>query len=169
MLMGLGRDDVKKKGRSSWSMANGSHLSQSVGDLPLIFQSQGNGTIRRNNWKHDFIKFRHLKLTLPFYYFVSIILDKPENTQLTVNAANTSSVPFGSKITFVCTSNSHPVVHEYILYRFQELLGYSRTGIFSFNINKTGLYSCIPFNVVGSGERAALTVVVDGRSLCLLR
>jgi len=87
---------------------------------------------------------------------------KPENTQLVANAANTNLVPFGSKVTFTCTSDSHPVVHEYKFYRFQELLGYSKTGIFHLNVNKTGLYSCIPFNVVGSGVRAAVTIVVDG-------
>lgn len=96
---------------------------------------------------------------------MTFISDKPENTQLVANAANTNLVPFGSKVTFTCTSDSHPVVHEYKFYRFQELLGYSKTGIFHLNVNKTGLYSCIPFNVVGSGVRAAVTIVVDGEFL----
>lgn len=95
-------------------------------------------------------------------------LDKPENTKLVVNRANPTAVPFGSKIIFTCTSNSHPDVQGYRFYRDQELLGTSTTDIFQLTIGHSGLYSCIPFNDVGDGGKAAIAITVDGRSkVCL--
>ena len=74
-----------------------------------------------------------------------------------------SPVPFGSKITFTCTSSSHPKVLEYRFYLHRERLGYSTTGVFQHEIRKSGSYSCVPFNDAGKGEKATVVIHVDGK------
>ncbi|XP_068758738.1 fibronectin type III domain-containing protein-like isoform X1 [Montipora capricornis] len=87
---------------------------------------------------------------------------KPENTQLSVDANNISAVLYNGQVRLTCTSHSHPAINAYRFYRFQELLGQSTTGIFDLIARDSGLYSCIPSNDAGPGEKAQVTLVVDG-------
>ena len=82
---------------------------------------------------------------------------------MSFSGPNISAVPFGSEITFNCTSHARPDVQEYSFYKEQETLGSSETGVFLFVIEEPGSYSCVPVNSVGKGEEAAISIGVDGR------
>lgn len=99
---------------------------------------------------------------LLYYLLFSFFSDKPENTQFLADVTSLSSVPFGSTITFTCTSDSHPAVREYRFYRYEQRLGKNTTGTFQITARDSGLYSCIPYNDAGRGEKAEISIVVNG-------
>ena len=82
---------------------------------------------------------------------------------MSFSGANISAVPFGTEITFNCTSHARPDVQEYWFYKGKETLGSSETGVFRFVIKEPGSYSCAPVNSVGNGKEAAISIGVDGR------
>ena len=85
-----------------------------------------------------------------------------------MDANNISAVPYNGQVRLTCTSHSHPAINAYRFYRFQELLGQNTTGIFDLIARDSGLYSCIPSNDAGPGEKAQVTLVVDGGCLDLV-
>ena len=82
---------------------------------------------------------------------------------MSFSGPNISAVPFGTEITFNCTSHARPDVQEYWFYKGKETLGSSETGVFRFVIKEPGSYSCAPVNSVGNGKEAAISIGVDGR------
>lgn len=90
-------------------------------------------------------------------------LVKPEKTRLTINTDITKPVQFGSFVTFNCTTHARPDPDGYKFYRGQELLSGNGSGVFDFRLQRSGLYSCLPFNSAGDGDQASLKIIVDGR------
>ncbi|XP_067024144.1 fibronectin type III domain-containing protein-like isoform X2 [Acropora muricata] len=87
---------------------------------------------------------------------------KPENTRFLADITSLSAVPFGSTISFTCTSDSYPAVREYRFYRSQQILGNNTNGTFQIIARDSGLYSCVPYNNAGPGEKAEISIVVNG-------
>ena len=90
-------------------------------------------------------------------------LVKPEKTRLTINTDITKPVQFGSFVTFNCTTQARPDPDGYNFYRGQELLGSNGSGVFDLRLQRSGIYSCLPFNSAGAGDQASLKIIVDGR------
>ncbi|XP_068759026.1 neuroglian-like isoform X2 [Montipora capricornis] len=86
---------------------------------------------------------------------------KPKQTNLSVNVDVLKPVPFGASIEFSCTTHSHPHAQEFKFYRDEKLLGSKSTGIYNLRLEKSGLYSCVPFNSAGEGKRATLRINVN--------
>ena len=90
-------------------------------------------------------------------------LVKPEKTRLTINTDITKPVQFGSFVTLNCTTHARPDPDGYKFYRGQELLSSNGSGVFDLRLQRSGLYSCLPFNSAGDGDQASLKIIVDGR------
>lgn len=97
-----------------------------------------------------------------YFPFFSVLV-KPEKTRLTINSDITKPVQFGSFVTFNCTTHARPDPDGYKFYRGQELLSSSGSGLFDLRLQRSGLYSCLPFNSAGDGDQASLKIIVDGR------
>ena len=90
-----------------------------------------------------------------------IISDPPENTKLTTTA-NTSATLRNSNVTFTCTAEGSPPPHEYRFYHEGTSLGNSSSGTFQTHVNESGLYSCVPMNKAGDGEKGSVSITVVG-------
>lgn len=99
---------------------------------------------------------------LQYCLLFSFFSDKPENTRFLADITSLSAVPFGSTISFICTSDSYPAVREYRFYRSQQILGNNTNGTFQIIARDSGLYSCVPYNNAGPGEKAEISIVVNG-------
>ncbi|XP_068733687.1 neural cell adhesion molecule 2-like isoform X3 [Montipora capricornis] len=92
---------------------------------------------------------------------------KPRATKLTSNVEKMDNVFEGQTITFFCSADSvPPAVYEFRFKR--ELLGYSKDGVFVIqNVNSShkGEYECVPSNILGTGDIAAMSLNV----LCTCR
>ncbi|XP_068714967.1 neuroglian-like isoform X2 [Montipora foliosa] len=86
---------------------------------------------------------------------------KPKQTNLSVNVDVLKPVPFGASIEFSCTTHSHPHAQEFKFYRDEKLLVSNSTGIYNLRLERSGLYSCVPFNSAGEGKRATLRINVN--------
>ena len=91
-----------------------------------------------------------------------VISDPPENTKLTTTA-NTSATLRNSNVTFTCTSEGNPPPHEYRFYHEGTFLGNSSSGTFQTQVTESGIYSCVPVNKVGEGEKGSVTINVVGK------
>ena len=100
-------------------------------------------------------------------YFFGFCLVKPERTHLSVDADITNPVKFDSSVKFNCTADSRPAVDEYRFYRDESLLGSNNTGIYHLQLQRSGLYSCVPVNSAGSGEKATLYIDVKGKTFVI--
>ena len=93
--------------------------------------------------------------------------DKPRATNLTSNVEKMDNVFEGQTITFFCSADSvPPAVYEFRFKR--EFLGYSKDGEFviqSVNSSHKGEYECVPSNILGIGDIAAMSLNV----LCTCR
>ncbi|XP_068757833.1 contactin-2-like [Montipora capricornis] len=85
---------------------------------------------------------------------------KPKQTNLSVNVNILKPVPFGTSIEFSCTTHSHPHAKGFKFYRDEKLLDSNSTGIYNLRLERSGLYSCVPFNSAGEGKRATLRINV---------
>jgi len=94
-----------------------------------------------------------------------VISVKPERTRLSVNIDIAKAVPFGSFVEFNCTTFSNPDADGYKFYRDQEPLGSNTSGVYHLQLQRSGLYSCVPFNSVANGNRAVLRINVNGKSI----
>ncbi|XP_068733686.1 peroxidasin-like isoform X2 [Montipora capricornis] len=87
---------------------------------------------------------------------------KPRATKLTSNVEKMDNVFEGQTITFFCSADSvPPAVYEFRFKR--ELLGYSKDGVFVIqNVNSShkGEYECVPSNILGTGDIAAMSLNV---------
>ena len=89
-----------------------------------------------------------------------IISDPPENTNLTTTA-NTSATLKNSNVTFTCTAEGSPSP-DYRFFHDDTLLGNSSSGTFQTLVTKSGLYSCVPVNKAGEGQKRSVTITVVG-------
>ena len=92
-------------------------------------------------------------------YFNSV--DKPTETQL---SSSVEPVQEGKPLVITCTARANPSA-EYKFYRDNKLISSSSTGVFTFvSVKKDdqGTYRCVPFNKLGVGPEATLTVTVEG-------
>ncbi|XP_068685522.1 hemicentin-1-like isoform X2 [Montipora foliosa] len=87
---------------------------------------------------------------------------KPRATNLTSNVEKMDNVFEGQTITFFCSADSvPPAVYEFRFKR--EFLGYSKDGVFVIqNVNSShkGEYECVPSNILGTGDIAAMSLNV---------
>ncbi|XP_074608784.1 hemicentin-1-like [Acropora palmata] len=93
----------------------------------------------------------------------SALLDvqfKPEQTNFSVNVDVAESVPFGISIELTCTTHAHPGADEFKFYRDEDLLGSNSVGFYNLTLERSAVYSCLPFNSIGDGERASLQINV---------
>ena len=87
---------------------------------------------------------------------------KPEHTNLSVNVDIAKRVPFGISIELTCTTHAHPAADGFKFYRDEDLLGSNSTGLYNLKLERSAVYSCVPFNSIGDGERATLQINVMG-------
>ncbi|XP_068686464.1 hemicentin-2-like isoform X2 [Montipora foliosa] len=87
---------------------------------------------------------------------------KPRATNLTSNVEKMDNVFEGQTIKFFCSADSvPPAVYEFRFKR--EFLGYSKDGEFviqSVNSSHKGEYECVPSNILGIGDIAAMSLNV---------
>ena len=67
-----------------------------------------------------------------------------------------------SNVTFTCTSEGNPPPHEYRFFHEDTLLGNSSSGMFHTKVTKSGLYSCVPVNKAGEGQKRSVNITVVG-------
>ena len=79
-----------------------------------------------------------------------------------MTTANTSATLRNSNVTFTCTAEGNPPPHEYRFYHKGNRLGNSSSGTFQTYINESGLYSCVPKNKIGDGEKGSVNITVVG-------
>lgn len=96
--------------------------------------------------------------------FLAIYLhsaDKPTDTQLSSSA---EPVEEGKQLVITCTARANPSA-EYKFYQDGKLVSSSSTGVLTFvSIKKEdqGTYRCVPYNNLGEGLEASVTVTVQG-------
>lgn len=73
------------------------------------------------------------------------------------------SVPFGISIELTCTTHAHPGADGFKFYRDDVLLGSNSIGFYNLTLERSAVYSCLPFNSIGDGERASLQINVMGK------
>lgn len=86
---------------------------------------------------------------------------KPTETQL---SSSVEPVQEGKPLVITCTARANPSA-EYKFYRDSKLISSSSTGVFtlvSVKKDDQGTYRCVPFNKLGVGPEATLTVTVEG-------
>ena len=91
-----------------------------------------------------------------------VVLDAPENTSLTTTA-NTSVTLKNTVVNFTCTSEGNPPPHNYRFYHEMTFLGNSSSGTFQTIMLQSGLYSCVPVNKVGPGDKGDISITVLGK------
>ena len=87
--------------------------------------------------------------------------DKPTDTQLSSSA---EPVEEGKQLVITCTASANPS-SEYKFYHDGKLVSSSSTGVLTFvSIKKDnqGTYRCVPYNNLGEGPEASITVTVEG-------
>ena len=89
--------------------------------------------------------------------------DPPENTNLTTTAIINSTLR-NSNVRFICTAEGSPPPHEYRFYHKGTFLGSSSSGTFQTQVTKSGLYSCVPVNKAGEGEKGSVNITIVGKS-----
>ena len=95
-------------------------------------------------------------------YFWFSSTDKAENTNL-ITTANVSATLKNSVENFTCTSKGNPPPREYKFYHKGIYLGKSSSGFFQIQVSESGLYSCVPVNEVGDGEKGEVDITVVGK------
>lgn len=71
----------------------------------------------------------------------------------------------GGSLFLNCTSDANPTVSVFQLVFDSALIATSSSGMFSVTVKKTGMYTCIPVNEVGSGDSATVKVTVLGKEI----
>ena len=100
---------------------------------------------------------------LLLYLLFFTISDPPENTKLPTTA-NINATLKNSNVTFTCTAEGNPPPHEYRFYREGTFLGNSSSGTFQSQVTKSGIYSCVPVNKAGEGEKGSVNITIAGKS-----
>ena len=95
-----------------------------------------------------------------YYHFV----DKPTETQL---SSSVEPVEEGKPLLITCTARANPSA-EYKFYRDGKLVSSSSTGVLTFvSVKKEdqGTYRCVPYNQLGEGPEASITVTIEGKQV----
>lgn len=101
-----------------------------------------------------------IKLLTVYYHFV----DRPTETQLSSSVA---PVEEGKLLLITCTARANPSA-EYKFYHDGKLVSSSSTGVLTFVSVKNedqGTYRCVPYNQLGEGPEATVTVTVEGNQI----
>jgi len=73
----------------------------------------------------------------------------------------------GKPLLITCTARANPSA-EYKFYRDGQLVSSSSTGVLTFVSVKNedqGIYRCVPYNQLGEGPEASITVTIEGKQI----
>ena len=96
------------------------------------------------------------------YHACAYVADQPTASVLTTVPSN-NTILRGSKIYLICKTNANPNAHTYQFYFNGAPIGSSNSGVFIVDVEKDGVYTCVPINRVGTGQDATVSVTVVGR------
>ena len=91
----------------------------------------------------------------PFFF-----LDAPDGAKL-ISAPSNATVLRKSPLSLACRADANPVA-EFHLYFNGRLIITNSSGIFNVTVMSDGVYTCVPFNEVGAGKNASVSVSAVG-------
>ena len=62
-----------------------------------------------------------------------------------------------------CSADANPMVHIYFLYFNGYQISNSSQGMFHVAVKADSVYTCVPVNMVGSGDKGNITIIVIGK------
>lgn len=101
-----------------------------------------------------------IKFLIICYHFV----DRPTETLL---SSSVEPVEEGKPLLITCTARANPSA-EYKFYHEGKLISSSSTGVLTFASVKNedqGTYRCVPYNQLGEGPEASVTVTIEGKQI----
>ena len=92
----------------------------------------------------------------------SFFLDAPDGAKL-ISAPSNTTVLRKSPLSLTCRADANPEA-EFHLYFNGRLIMTNSSGIFNVTVMSDGVYTCVPFNEVGAGKNACVSVSAVGES-----
>ena len=93
--------------------------------------------------------------------FCYLLVDAPSSTKLITVPSNTTLLR-ESNISLDCSTDANPDVHIYHFYLNDNPIGDSSSGVLNTTVMADGVYTCVPNNTVGTGDKATVRITVVG-------
>ena len=90
------------------------------------------------------------------------IVDRPSTSALTT-VPNNTTVLRGNTLSLICSTEANPDAHVYQFYFYDTIIGDSSSGVLNVTVEEDGVYTCVPFNIIGTGDNASVSVTAVGR------
>ncbi|XP_078379812.1 hemicentin-1-like isoform X12 [Oculina patagonica] len=81
----------------------------------------------------------------------------PASTMITTLPSNTT-VLINAAVSLMCATVANPAAHIYHFYLNNNLIGNSSSGVLNITVKADGVYTCVPINMVGTGDNATVSV-----------
>lgn len=103
---------------------------------------------------------------MKFAEWIFSIADSPTDTRLT---SDLTTVLRGNTLILNCSADANPMVHIYFLYFNGYQISNSSQGMFRVSVKADSVYTCVPENTVGSGDKGNITIIVIGKFIIITK
>ena len=73
----------------------------------------------------------------------------------------------GDSLMLNCSVDANPTVDIYFLYFNGYQISNSSQGVFHVTVKADSVYTCVPLNIVGSGDKGNITIIVIGKFIVI--